>query len=166
MTLVRWSPRRVLNPRLPKGRTTTDSIIRPSESSDSERNLKKILMFSFLVLALTLLVPSLQAQSNPVNGTWSGNWNPKGGIPDAITIELRQEGSKVTGQFLNPAAMEFSKTSFNSKTGALMIEATDKKTGKLYKIDGKIQGNELKGTLAVGDTSGEMRLIKWTFFGR
>jgi hypothetical protein len=62
--------------------------------------------------------------------------------------------------------MEFSKVVFNAKTGMMTAEATDQKSGKHYKLEGKIEGTELKGTLGAGDTAGDVRLIKWTFFGR
>src|SRR5262245_59070449 len=119
----------------------------------------------FLIPVL-LFVPPLLAQTT-LNGTWSGNWTPKGGIPDAITVELRQEaGLKLTGKFLTPVPMDFSKASFNATTSVVMFEATDPKSGKSYKLEGKVKGTELTGTLSANDTSGEVRLIKWTFFGR
>jgi hypothetical protein len=128
--------------------------------------MKQATLCGVVMMALTALAPLVEAQS-AINGTWSGNWTPKGGVPDAVTIEVRQEtGGAVTGKFLNPAAMEFSKATFNAKTGALVITASDQKSSKQYKLDGKVEGNEIKGTLATGDTSGELRLIKWTFFGR
>jgi hypothetical protein len=120
-----------------------------------------------LLALLTALTPALQAQTSAINGTWSGNWTPKGGVPDAITVELRQEGAgAVSGKFVNPAQMEFSKATFNAKTGALLIHTKDDKSGKPYKLEGKVEGNEIKGTLTAGDSTGEVRLIKWTFFGR
>jgi hypothetical protein len=32
-------------------------------------------------------------------------------------------------------------------------------------VEGKIKGTELIGTLVANDMTGEVRLIKWTFFG-
>ena len=124
---------------------------------------------TFLVLLLaTALTPVLEAQtSSAINGTWSGNWTPKGGVPDAVTIEVRQDNAgMVTGKFINPAQAEFSKATYNAKTGIVMIEATDQKSTKRFKLEGKLEGTEIKGTLAAGDAAGEIRLIKWTFFGR
>jgi hypothetical protein len=101
------------------------------------------------------------------NGTWSGNWTPKGGVPDAVTVELREDAAgKITGKFLTPAPMEFSKASFNRSTGVVTFEATDAKSGKHYRLDAKLKGTELTGTLGEDDTTGDVRLIKWTFFGR
>jgi len=120
-----------------------------------------------LLLGLVIVVMPVGAQTSALNGTWSGNWTPKGGVPDAITIELRESGpGAVTGKFVNPAQMEFAKATFNAKTGATVLEATDQKSGKTYKIQGTVKGTELVGTLVAGDTTGEVRLIKWTFFGR
>jgi len=48
----------------------------------------------------------------------------------------------------------------------VVFEATDAKSGKIYKLEGKVKGTELIGTLGANDTTGEVRLIKWTFFGR
>ena len=42
----------------------------------------------------------------------------------------------------------------------------DQKSGKRYRIDGKIHGSDLKGTLEINDVKGELLLIKWTYFGR
>jgi len=119
------------------------------------------------MVAMLLSTAARAAETTTLSGTWSGNWTPKGGTPDAITLELRQEaGGKLTGKFLTPQPMEFSKASFNAATGVVMFEATDAKSGKSYKVEGKVKGTELIGTLAAGDTTGEVRLIKWTFFGR
>ena len=120
-----------------------------------------------ILIAVLLSSAALAAQTTKLDGTWSGNWTPKGGTPDAITVELRQEaGGKLTGKFLTPQPMEFTKASFNTATGVVIFEATDAKSGKSYKVEGKVKGTELIGTLAANDTTGEVRLIKWTFFGR
>ena len=78
----------------------------------------RMIFFSILLLALGAFAPILTADSGPLNGTWSGNWTPTGGVPDAITIEIRQDtAGTLTGKFVNPVSMEFSKTRFNAKTG-------------------------------------------------
>src|SRR5947209_3924925 len=126
----------------------------------------KIVLLVFLT-SVFLVVTVAAADLTAINGTWSGNWTPKGGVPDAITVELRRDvGGNLTGKFLTPAPMEFSKASFNPLTGVIAFEATDEKSAKHYKLDGKVKGTELIGTLATNDTAGDIRLIKWTFFGR
>ena len=124
-------------------------------------------VLSFMVAAL-LLVPRIggAADINDIAGTWSGNWTPKGGVLDAVTVEFRVEAGKVTGKFRTPVAMDFTKVTFNPTTGVVAIEATDTKANKLYKLDGKVTGNDLKGTLVAGGTPGDVLLIKWTYIPR
>jgi hypothetical protein len=124
-------------------------------------------LFVVFTMSVLLLATAAAADLTAINGTWSGNWTPKGGIPDAITVELKvDESGKLTGKFRSPVPMDFSKASFIPTTGTVTFEATDEKSGKHYKLEGKLKGTELIGTLGANDTVGEVRLIKWTFFGR
>ena len=127
----------------------------------------KSTLLAFFLIGI-VMVATLAAQAPPeIAGTWSGNWTPKGGVQDAVTIEIKQDTpAKLTGKFLTPAPMEFSKVAFNRTTAALTAEAFDEKSGKSYKLDGKVKGTELKGTLTVNRTPGDLLLIKWTYFGR
>jgi len=122
----------------------------------------------FVLTMFVLLLATVAAADLPaINGTWSGNWTPKGGVPDAVTVDLRRDAAgNLMGKFLTPVPMDFSKASFNPTTGIVRFEAADAKSGKQYKLEGKLKGTELIGTLAADDTAGEVRLIKWTFFGR
>jgi len=127
--------------------------------------MKKILLV--FVISAFLAATATAGNLSAIIGTWSGNWAPKGGTLDAITVELRlDEAGKLTGKFVSPTRMDFSKTSFNPSTEVIAFQATDSKTNKVYKVEGKVKGTELIGTLAVNDTTGEVRLIKWTFFAR
>jgi hypothetical protein len=115
--------------------------------------------------------PSLAANADTIqdqlNGTWSGSWVPESGVRDAMTIELRHdESGKLTGRFVTPVPMDFTKATFNSKTRMLLLEAADPKSGKQYKLNAKVEGTEAKGTLAAGSTSGQVHLIKWTYVPR
>jgi len=125
------------------------------------------MLLGSVFLAATLLAPSVAAETNELKGTWSGNWMPKGGVPEAITVELKQDNNgKLTGKFLTPVPMDFSKATFNPKTGIVMLEALDPKSGKHYTLEAKVKGTELNGTLGADDVKGDVRLIKWTFFPR
>lgn len=86
---------------------------------------------------------------------------------DAVTVEMRQqEDGKLTGRFRTPQEMTFSAATFDSKTGAVVFEATDAKSGKRYRIDARRNKFEIKGTLSVGETTGDLLLIKWTYVPR
>lgn len=120
------------------------------------------------ILGVILLAPhiGMAADINDIAGTWSGNWTPKGGVLDAVTVEIRVENGKVVGKFRTPVPMDFTRATFNPATGVVAIEATDTKANKLYKLDGKLTGNDIKGTLVAGGTPGDILLIKWTYVPR
>jgi hypothetical protein len=121
-----------------------------------------------LILAVILIIPAIAAAAdiNDIAGTWSGNWTPKGGILDAMTIEVKVENGKISGKFRTPVPMDFTRASYDPKTGAVSIEANDAKSGKTYKITAKLMGNDIKGTIDVGGTPGDVLLIKWTYVPR
>jgi hypothetical protein len=126
----------------------------------------KATLGSLLILVAMLAVPAAAADIGDLTGTWSGSWVPKGGVMDALTVEIRQENGKLTGKFLTPIPMDFSNVTFNAKTDSVVLEAADPKSGKRYKIDAKISGKELRGSLVAGDATGELLLIKWTYIPR
>jgi hypothetical protein len=123
---------------------------------------------ALLILILSTSVLAQAAVSNASSslvGTWSGNWTPEKGNIDAITIEIKSDvNGRLSGNFLTPAAMTFTQASYDAKTATLSVAASDAKSGKHYKIDGKVQGNEFKGTLAIDQMAGELILTKWTYF--
>ena len=128
----------------------------------------KATLLPFVFSAVMLLTPSFGASSDTIQdqlkGTWSGGWIPEGGVRDAMTIELRfDESGKLTGRFVTPISMNFSSATFNAKTRSLLLEAADATSGKQYKINAKVEGTEIKGTVGVGDQSGQVHLIKWTY---
>jgi hypothetical protein len=125
-------------------------------------------LLPFVFSALLLLAPSLAANPDTVQdqlkGTWSGGWIPEGGVRDAMTIELRfDENGKLTGRFVTPVSMNFNRATFDAKTRSLLLEAADASSGKQYKLNAKVEGTEIKGTVAAGDKGGQVQLIKWTY---
>ena len=115
----------------------------------------KVTLFSLLMVA-AIVAPSLAADtSEELAGKWSGNWKPQGGIPDAMTIELTKESAgRLTAKLLTPVPIEFTRASFDQKTRAITLEATDQKTGKHYKIDGKIVG-------MFGESGRDTKQLNW-----
>ncbi len=83
-----------------------------------------------------------------------------------MTIHFDYAEGKVTGKFVTPTAVNFTKTTFNPKTHVVSIEAFDAATGKQYKLNGKVEGTEINGTVTVDNQTGPARLIKWTYVPR
>jgi hypothetical protein len=132
--------------------------------------MKAILLF-FLLTAVLVSTPSLASNTDSIqdqlNGTWSGSWIPEGGVRGSITVELQyDESGRLTGRFVTPVSVNFTKASFNSKSRMLLLEATDAQSGKQYKLNARVEGTEIKGTVAADNQSGEVHLIKWTYVPR
>ena len=121
------------------------------------------------LIVFTMLIAMQGAYAADVadlKGTWSGSWQPAGGAPDAVTVEIQEEGGKLSGKFRTPLPLDFSKVTFDAKTAAVAIVATDSKSGKQFRIDGKLDGLEIRGSMTQGDTKGTVMLIKWTYVPR
>jgi hypothetical protein len=126
----------------------------------------KAALSTFTTLVLFIAMPAA-AEAVDIPGTWSGNWVTQGGDWNAVTVQfVQQDSGKLTGKFLTPVQMDFKKITYDSKTGKILLEATDTASGKNYKLDAKFQGTELKGTLSANEVTGEVLLIKWTYVPR
>ena len=82
----------------------------------------KTVLFVFITLVLLLLAPVAAADLTAMNGTWSGNWTPKGGVPDAITVELKtDESGKIAGNLepMIPRAKSGSSSGLSSAANGL-----------------------------------------------
>ena len=122
---------------------------------------------SVLMILLLFIARSAVGETVDIPGTWSGNWVTQGGDWNAVTVQfVQQDSGKLTGKFLTPVPMDFKKITYDSKTGKILLEATDAASGKNYKLDAKFQGTELKGVLSANETTGEVLLIKWTYVPR
>lgn len=109
---------------------------------------------------------SADTMQDQLNGTWSGTCTIAG-IPDAMTIEIKHDDAgKLTGRFVTPKSIVFTKSMFDAKAHSLLLEGTDATSGKFYKISAKVQGTEIKGTATVGEATGPVDLIKWTYVPR
>ena len=122
---------------------------------------------TFAVLAVTLVAPCVAAdRTSTLEGTWSGDWTPTGGIATAVTVTLTSEvHGKLTGRFLSPVRIDVTSAAYNPKTQGITIDALDEKSGVTYKLVGKVSGTEIKGTIDAGNRTGHVLLIKWTYTG-
>jgi hypothetical protein len=123
-----------------------------------------LFVFSAVMLLARPVAANPDTIQDQLKGTWSGGWIPEGGVRDAMTIELRfDESGKLTGRFVTPISMNFSRATFNVKTRSLLAEAADPTSGKNYKLNAKVEGTEIKGTVTADNQDGQVHLIKWTY---
>jgi hypothetical protein len=81
---------------------------------------------------------------------WSGDWGPTADHRNLVSLELKWDGVNLSGSVNpGPAAVQLSKSSFESGTGTLMMETHVRgRDGNLvhYVIQGKVEGNTITGT--------------------
>jgi hypothetical protein len=108
--------------------------------------------------------PAADSASDPLTGTWSGDWGPSANDRNPVTLELRLDGSNLTGT-VNPGpnAVQLSSAAFNRDTGAIMMEADAQGRGGAtfhYTIEGTVQGNMMSGSWGHDDVQGDFKLTK------
>ncbi len=105
-----------------------------------------------------------QKAADPLSGTWTGDWGPSPEDRNQVTVEMKWDGSKLTGT-VNPGpnAVELVKTSFDPKTGAVHFEADTKNrrgTPIHYVIDGKVDKGTMTGTWSHDNRKGDFKITK------
>jgi hypothetical protein len=102
--------------------------------------------------------------ADPVAGSWVGDWGPSANDRNPITVELRWEGTNLTGTF-NPGeeAVPLTMASFNRDTNAITMEADASGRGGAtyhYVIEGTVAGSMMSGTWRHDNVQGDFKLTK------
>jgi hypothetical protein len=126
----------------------------------------KTLTLICLAICLTTAASAFaqKAGADPLSGTWTGDWGPSPEDRNQVTVELKWDGSKLTGT-VNPGtnAVELQKATFNPKTGVVHFEADTKSrrgTPLHYLIDGKVERNTMTGSWSHDDRKGDFKITK------
>jgi hypothetical protein len=104
------------------------------------------------------------ASADPLSGTWKGDWGPSEKDRNAVTLDLKWDGTALTGT-VNPGpdAVPLTKGSFAKDTGMIMMEADAKtQAGKMvhYMIEGKVEGSTMSGSWNNPERKGDFKLTK------
>jgi uncharacterized protein (DUF2147 family) len=104
------------------------------------------------------------ASADPLTGTWKGDWGPSASDRNPVTVELKWDGTALTGT-VNPGAnaVPLTKGSFNKDTGTVTMEADAKaRDGKTvhYTIEGKVEGTTMSGSWNHDDKKGDFKIMK------
>jgi uncharacterized protein (DUF2147 family) len=106
------------------------------------------------------------ASADPLTGTWTGDWGPSANDRNKATLDLKLDGTNVTGSIKPEGAAEavaITKGTFAKDTGTLNLEADAKdRAGKTvhYVVDGKLEGTTLSGTWTHDDKKGDFKVTK------
>jgi uncharacterized protein (DUF2147 family) len=104
------------------------------------------------------------AASDPLSGTWTGDWGPTETHRNPVTVELKLDGKTLTGT-VNPGpnAVALKNCTFDAKTGAVHMEADTKgRRGNdiHYVIDGKVDGNTMTGSWNHDNRKGDFKITR------
>jgi hypothetical protein len=128
------------------------------------RNYRLVLLLICLAVALPLL--AFQRGSDPLTGTWTGDWGPSPGDRNTVSVDLKLNGKALTGvvhsiNFQRPDVM-LEKSTFDSTSGAIHMEAdASTPNGKVhYIIDGKLANGMMTGSWNHDGKKGDFKLVK------
>jgi hypothetical protein len=105
-----------------------------------------------------------QSATDPLTGTWTGDWGPSAADRNNVTVELKWDGKALTGS-VNPGpnAVELQNCTFDAETGAVHMEAdaTGRGGNEIhYTIDGKVENNTMTGSWNHDDRKGDFKISK------
>ena len=123
-------------------------------------------MCFYVVVCLTLALPVFAQQkpgSDPISGTWTGDWGPSRYDRNPVTVDLKWDGKALTGT-VNPGpnAVAIKIGAFDAKTNTVHLEADARGRGQTfhYVIDGKLSNNTLSGSWNHDNRKGDFKITK------
>ncbi len=126
----------------------------------------KLLRWFGLALSLMVLLPAFgrNAASDPISGTWSGDWGPSRFDRNPVTVNLKWDGKTLTGN-VNPGpnVVAIKNGTFDVKTNALHMEADARGRGNQtlhYVIDGKLDKDTFTGSWNHDNRKGDFKITK------
>jgi len=123
-----------------------------------------IVVLVFAALLLSGCASKQVATSDPLTGIWSGEWGPSPERQTQVELDLKWDGTHLTGT-IDPQrrSLELKKSSFDAKTNAIHMEVDAPMTGgemDHYTIDGKVDGKSMSGTWTRHNGSGDFKIAK------
>ena len=125
----------------------------------------KPLLIGILSLCVVALVVPARGASPDVSGTWKWEAGGRQGNTRAMTAKLKQEGTKVTGTVAGPQGRELEiQEGKVAADGTVSFATKAERNGRTIetKYQGKVAGNELKGTTEFTTRDGQARSREWT----
>jgi hypothetical protein len=113
-----------------------------------------------LILLLTTATNiATQQNTDPVTGTWSGDWGPSATDRNAVKLELKWDGKTLTG-IVNPGpdAIPMENASFDPQTSKIHIEANYVPRSRRYVMDGTVENGKMSGTWNHPSRTGDFQL--------
>src|SRR6266446_804863 len=123
-----------------------------------------------LLVGVAIAMPALALQrgSDPLTGTWTGDWGPNAADRNTVSVDLKWDGKALTGVVhsinYQRADVTLQKSTFDSATGTVHMEADvpNPRGGAPihYLIDGKLANRSMSGSWNHGAMKGDFKLTK------
>jgi hypothetical protein len=102
--------------------------------------------------------------ADALTGSWSGDWGPSPSDRNNVTLDLKWDGSALTGT-VNPGAnpIPLTRAAYDAATGQIMMEADAPARGGgtvHFVIDGKVGGESMSGSWSHDAVKGDFKLTK------
>jgi len=129
------------------------------------RTLSVICLLACVIVGIPMLAQQ-RSGGDPLTGTWSGDWGPNQADRNQVTVDLKLQGTTVTGLVKtdNRPEVPLSKGTFDAaaRTVKMEAEALNPRNGAnvKYVIEGKLEGNTLTGSWNHDSTKGDFKLTK------
>ena len=113
-----------------------------------------------LVLGLGIPLSAFQG-SDPLTGTWKGDWGPSASDRNPVTMQLKWDGKTLTGT-VNPGpdAIPLEKASYDPKTMTVKFEVDYKPKSRHYTVEGKVDKDTMTGSWNRPGRNGDFKLTK------
>lgn len=117
-----------------------------------------------LVGAVVLSAAAPQNTTDPLTGTWTGDWGPTPTHRNQVTVQLKWNGQALTGT-VNPDSnpVTLKNCTFDPNTGKVHMEAdaTNRRGVAVhFMIDGKVKGNTMTGRWDHGSRHGDFKITR------
>jgi hypothetical protein len=129
------------------------------------RTLSVICLLTCLIVGIPMLAQQ-RSGGDPLTGSWSGDWGPSQADRNQVTVDLKLQGTAVTGvvKTENRPEVPLSKGTFDAtaRTVKMEAEARNPRSGAnvKYVIEGKLEGNTLTGSWNHDSTKGDFKLTR------
>jgi hypothetical protein len=124
----------------------------------------RIAFVALLLLSACASKPAVSTSTEPPSGTWSGDYAVETDRREAISVDLRWEGTNLVGVVHGgPRSLPLTKASFKPETGAISMEFDAEGNGGRtvhYIIDGKVSSDVMTGTWTHDNQHGDFRVTK------
>ena len=126
------------------------------------------LLCLLVCLAVAIPVLALQRGSDPLSGTWTGDWGPNAADRNTVTVDLKWDGKALSGVVhsinYQRADVNLQKATFDAGAGAVHMEAdvaNPRGGGAIhYIIDGKLANGSISGSWNHLPSKGDFKITK------